>query len=616
MEKTKEKKLRKTLSGETRKYSTSHTLKVLSKHIKGFWKDAILTWGCVILETALEILIAFFIQFLLEQVRINNINGIILWACIIAGMAVLAAVLGVLAGYWASSASAGFGRNLRQSMFEKVQDYSFKNIDKFSPSSIVTRTTTDVTNVQFSFMMTIRMVLRAPLMMLFALIMCFIMAPGLAWIFLIIIPLVLFVLLFIASKAHRRFVLIFNTYDDLNESVEEDVDGIRVVKSFDRKSYHVSHFNKVSDFIYKNYVANERLLSFNNPFMNFAIFTAMILISILGSKIITSNVEVVNSLNGLVASPVNLTVESLSSLFTYVMMIFMALMMVSMVYVMITIARNSAERIVEILDEVPDIRNNDHPIMEVPNGNVDFNHVSFGYAAGKYVLNDVDLHFKEGETVGIIGPTGSSKTSLVSLMARLYDVNEGDVQIGGIDVRDYDIKTLRDAVSIVLQKNVLFTGTIRDNLKWGNENASDEEIWAACDLTQASEFLHTFPKGLDTPITEGGTNVSGGQKQRLCIARALLKNPKILILDDSTSACDTHTDSLIREGLAKTKPNVTKFIIAQRVLSIKDCDTILVLESGGKIVDKGNNDELMERCSVYKELYESQLGGGDFDVHE
>lgn len=616
MEKTKEKKLRKTLSGETRKYSTSHTLKVLSKHIKGFWKDAILTWGCVILETALEILIAFFIQFLLEQVRANNINGIILWACIIAGMAVLAAGLGILAGYWASSASAGFGRNLRQGMFEKVQDYSFKNIDKFSPSSIVTRTTTDVTNVQFSFMMTIRMVLRAPLMMLFALIMCFIMAPGLAWIFLIIIPLVLFVLLFIASKAHRRFVLIFNTYDDLNESVEEDVDGIRVVKSFDRKSYHVSHFNKVSDFIYKNYVANERLLSFNNPFMNFAIFTAMILISILGSKIITSNVEVVNGLNGLAASPINLTVESLSSLFTYVMMIFMALMMVSMVYVMITIARNSAERIVEILDEVPDIRNNDHPIMEVPNGNVDFNHVSFGYAAGKYVLNDVDLHFKEGETVGIIGPTGSSKTSLVSLMARLYDVNEGNVQIGGIDVRDYDIKTLRDAVSVVLQKNVLFTGTIRDNLKWGNENASDEEIWAACDLAQASEFLHTFPKGLDTPITEGGTNVSGGQKQRLCIARALLKDPKILILDDSTSACDTHTDSLIREGLAKTKPNVTKFIIAQRVLSIKDCDTILVLESGGKIVDKGNNDELMERCSVYKELYESQLGGGDFDVHE
>lgn len=616
MEKTKEKKPRKTLTGEERKYSVSHTLKILAKHIHGFWKDAILTWGCVVIETALEILIAFFIQFLLEQVRANDINGIILWACVIAGMAVLAAGFGILAGYWASSASAGFGRNLRQSMFEKVQDYSFKNIDKFSPASIVTRTTTDVTNVQFSFMMIIRMVLRAPLMMIFALIMCFIMAPGLAWIFLIIIPVVLFVLLFIASKAHRRFVLIFNTYDDLNESVEEDVDGIRVVKSFDRKSYHVSHFNKVSDFIYKNYVANERLLSFNNPFMNFAIFTAMVLISILGANIITSNVEVINGVNGIAASPVNLSVESLSSLFTYVMMILMALMMVSMVYVMITIARNSAERVVEILDEVPDIRNNDHPIMEVPNGNVDFNHVSFGYVPGKYVLQDVDLHFKQGETIGIIGPTGSSKTSLVSLMARLYDVNEGNVQIGGIDVRDYDIKALRDAVSVVLQKNVLFTGTIRDNLKWGNENATDEEIWAACDLAQASEFLHAFPEGLDTQITEGGTNVSGGQKQRLCIARALLKDPKILILDDSTSACDTHTDALIREGLAKTKPNVTKFIIAQRVLSIKDCDTILVLESGGKIVDKGNNDELMSRCSVYKELYESQLGGGDFDVHE
>ncbi len=613
MEKTKDKKVKKTLlTGEERKYSMRHVLGTLSHSVKGFGKDTTLTWLCVIVETALEILIAFFIQYLLGAVRQNDLNGIILWACVIAGMAIFAAVTGILAGYWASSASAGFGRNLRQSMFEKVQTYSFKNIDKFSSASIVTRITTDVSNVQFSFMMTIRMVLRAPLMMIFALIMCFVMAPGLAWIFLIIIPVVLFVLIFIASKAHKRFILIFNTYDDLNESVEEDVDGIRVVKSFDRKNYHVSHFNKVSDFIYKNYVANEKLLSFNNPFMNLAIFSAMILISILGATLITQNVEVTGS----GANPLTLGVESLSSLFTYVMMILMALMMVSMVYVMITIARNSAERVVEILDEVPDIRNSENPIHEVPNGNVDYNHVSFGYVDGKYVLSDVDLHFKEGETVGIIGPTGSSKTSLVSLMARLYDVNEGNVSVGGVDVRNYDIQTLRDAVSVVLQKNVLFTGTIRENLKWGNENATDEEIWAACDIAQASEFLHSFPEGLDTMITEGGTNVSGGQKQRLCIARALLKNPKILILDDSTSACDTHTDSLIREGLAKTKPNVTKFIIAQRVLSIKDCDTIIVLESGGKIVDKGNNDELMQRCSVYKELYESQLGGGDFDVHE
>lgn len=616
MEETKKKKVRKTLTGEERKYSISHVLKTLAKQIKTFWRDAILTWVCVVIETALEILIAFFVQFLLEKVKANDMNGIIMWACIIAGMAVVAAGTGILAGYWASSASAGFGRNLRQSMFEKVQDYSFKNIDKFSPASIVTRTTTDVSNVQFSFMMIIRMVLRAPLMMIFAMIMCFIMAPGLAWIFLIIVPVILFVLIFIASKAHKRFVLIFNTYDDLNESVEEDVDGIRVVKSFDRKKYHVDHFNGVSDFIYKNYVQNEKLLSFNNPAMNFAIFTAMILISVLGSTIITSNVRV-DVINGvLIGSPLTLSVESLSSLFTYVMMILMSLMMVSMVYVMVTIARNSAERIVEILDEVPDIRNCDNPVMKVENGTVDFNHVSFGYVPGKNVLSDVDLHFREGETVGIIGPTGSSKSSLVSLMARLYDVTDGNVEIGGVDVRNYDIKTLRDSVAVVLQKNVLFTGTIRDNLKWGNENATDEEIWRACDLAQASEFLHSFPQGLDTMITEGGTNVSGGQKQRLCIARALLKDPKVLILDDSTSACDTHTDALIREGLANTKPNVTKFIIAQRVLSIKDCDTILVLETGGKIVDKGNNDELMKRCSVYKELYESKLGGGDFDVHE
>ncbi len=611
MEETK-KKRKVLLTGEERKYSITHVLGVLSKHITGFWRDAILTWICVFIETALEILIAFFMQYLLAEIKNSNLNGIIMWSCILAGMAVIAAVLGVLAGYWASSASAGFGRNLRQSMFEKVQRYSFKNIDKFSPASIVTRTTTDVSNVQFSFMMIIRMVLRAPFMMIFALIMCFVMAPGLAWIFLIIIPVVLFVLLFIASKAHKRFILIFNTYDDLNESVEEDVDGMRVVKSFDRKKYHVDHFNGVSDFIYKNYIANEKLLSLNNPFMNFAIFAAMILISVLGAYVITSNVTVAD--NGVVSNILN--VGSLSSLFTYVMMILMALMMVSMVYVMITIARNSAERIVEIIDEVPDIQNNDHPIMEVKNGDVDFDDVSFGYVDSKYVLNHVDLHFKQGETVGIIGPTGSSKTSLISLMARLYDVNEGSVKVGGVDVRDYDIQTLRDAVSVVLQKNVLFTGTIRENLKWGNENATDEQIWAACNLAQASEFLHSFPDGLDTMITEGGTNVSGGQKQRLCIARALLKNPKILILDDSTSACDTHTDALIREGLSKTKPDVTKFIIAQRVLSIKDCNTIIVLETGGKIVDKGSNDELMQRCDVYKELYESQLGGGDFDVHE
>ena len=589
-----------------------HMIPELAKHVKQYKKDVFLTWGIVFAESLLEILIAFFIKFLMEAINKGDMGGIFLWSGIMALMAILAAVAGIMAGYWASSAAAGFGKNLREAMFVKIQQYSFKNIDKFSPASIVTRTTTDITNVQFSFMMIIRTVIRAPFMMLFSMVMCFIMAPQLAWIFLIIVPIILFALLFIASKAHVLFVKIFTTYDFLNESVEEDVDGIRVVKSFDRKKYHTDAFDSVSDGIYQNYIKAEKLLSFNNPVMNMAIWAAMILISILGSWLITSSATVKD---GMVDGTL-LSVSSLSSLFTYVMMIMMSLMMVSMVYVMITIARNSAERIIEIINEEPDIKNKENPVMEVKNGDVDFNHVSFGYVENKNVLENVDLHFKQGTTIGIIGPTGSSKTSLVSLMARLYDVSEGSVCIGGVDVRDYDIKTLRDSVSVVLQKNVLFTGTIRENLKWGNQNATEEEIWQACDIAQASEFLHNFPEGLDTMISEGGTNVSGGQKQRLCIARALLKNPKVLILDDSTSACDTHTDSLIREGLANTKPDVTKFIIAQRVLSIKDCDTIIVLEAGGKIVDIGSNDELMNRCLVYKELYESQLGGGDFDVHE
>ena len=589
-----------------------HMIPELAKHVKQYKKDVFLTWGIVFAESLLEILIAFFIKFLMEAINKGDMGGIFLWSGIMALMAILAAVAGIMAGYWASSAAAGFGKNLREAMFVKIQQYSFKNIDKFSPASIVTRTTTDITNVQFSFMMIIRTVIRAPFMMLFSMVMCFIMAPQLAWIFLIIVPIILFALLFIASKAHVLFVKIFTTYDFLNESVEEDVDGIRVVKSFDRKKYHTDAFDSVSDGIYQNYIKAEKLLSFNNPVMNMAIWAAMILISILGSWLITSSATIKD---GMVDGTL-LSVSSLSSLFTYVMMIMMSLMMVSMVYVMITIARNSAERIIEIINEEPDIKNKENPVMEVKNGDVDFNHVSFGYVENKNVLENVDLHFKQGTTIGIIGPTGSSKTSLVSLMARLYDVSEGSVCIGGVDVRDYDIKTLRDSVSVVLQKNVLFTGTIRENLKWGNQNATEEEIWQACDIAQASEFLHNFPEGLDTMISEGGTNVSGGQKQRLCIARALLKNPKVLILDDSTSACDTHTDSLIRKGLANTKPDVTKFIIAQRVLSIKDCDTIIVLEAGGKIVDIGSNDELMNRCLVYKELYESQLGGGDFDVHE
>lgn len=581
--------------------------KELSHYIKNYKKDVFLTWGIVFLESALEIMIAFFIQFLMRAIAQTDLNGIILWTIIMAGMALLAAFCGIMAGFYASSAAAGFGKNLREAMFVKIQDYSFKNIDKFSPASIVTRTTTDVSNVQFSFMMIIRTVIRAPFMMIFAMIMCFVMAPNIAWIFLIIVPVLFAVLLFIAKKAHPLFVKIFNTYDRLNAEVEEDVDGIRVVKSFDRKKFHTDNFNKVSGDIYHTYIKAERLLAFNSPFMNLAVYAAMIGISVFGAILITKGASDPVGATGL-------TTASLTSLFTYVMMILMSLIMVSLVYVMITIARNSAERIVEIVNEKPDIVNKENAITEVKSGDVDYDNVSFAYVDGKNVISNVNLHFKQGETIGIIGPTGSSKSTLVSLMARLYDVSQGSVKIGGVDVRDYDLKSLRDAVSVVLQKNVLFTGTIRDNLKWGNQRATDEEIWQACDIAQASEFLHHFPEGLDTMISEGGTNVSGGQKQRLCIARALLKNPKVLILDDSTSACDTHTDALIREGLKNTKPEVTKFIIAQRVLSIKDCDSIIVLEAGGQIVDIGNNDELMNRCLVYKELYESQLGGGDFDA--
>lgn len=579
-------------------------IRKLSHFLTGYWKDTILTWVFVFLEAALEILVAFFLQYLLAAVEKQSLSGIYLWSGVISGMAILSAVMGILAGYWCSSAASGFGKNLRDAEFVQIQKFGFSNIDKFSPSSIVTRTTTDVTNIQNSFMMTIRTVIRAPFMLVFALIMSFVTAPSLAWIFLLIVPLVLLALLYTATAVHPIFVRVFTTYDALNQSVEEDVDGIRVVKSFDRKKFHTNKFKKVSAFIHDNFIKAEKKLAFNMPVMDLAIFASMTLIAYLGAKNI---IQYQNT---------HLRIDALTTLFTYVMMILMSLMMVSMVYVMIIISRNSAERVVEIIEEKPDIVSPKNPVTEVRNGDVAFENVSFHYGLGKNVLEKVNLSFHSGETIGITGPTGSSKTTLVSLIGRLYDATEGKVLVGDVDVKDYDLTVLRDSVAVVLQKNMLFTGTIRDNLKWGKEDATDEEIQKACNLAQASEFLSRFPQGLDTPIVEGGNNVSGGQKQRLCIARALLKDPKILILDDSTSACDTHTDFLIREGLRKTRPDVTKFIIAQRVSSIKDCDKILVLDNGGKILDIGNNEELLQRCPVYKDLYTSQLGGGDFDVHD
>lgn len=587
-----------------------NTYKKLAKYIGPYWKDTVFTWLSVFIEAICEVGVVFMMQFLIDEVKAINgestqLKLIAVYSGGIALLAIIAAITGILAGYFAASASAGFGKNLRKAMYDRIQDYSFKNIDKFSTSSIVTRTTTDVTNVQNAFMMSIRMVIRAPLLMTFALIMCFVTQWRLAWIFLVIIPVILFLLLYISKKVHPTFVKIFDTYDALNETVEEDVDGIRIVKAFNREKVQSNKFRSVSDFIYKNFIYAEKLLSFNSPIMNTAVYGAMIGISYLGARLIisTNNTE----------HP--FTVGGLSTLITYIMMIMMSLMMISMVYVQIIISKNSTERIVEIIEEVPDIQSPENAIKEVKDGSVDFDNVSFCYHEGKDVLSDIDLHIRSGSMVGIIGSTGSSKTTLVSLMARLYDASKGEVKVGGVNVKEYDLKTLRDKVAVVLQKNTLFTGTIRSNLLWGKEDATDEEIYKACELAQCNEFLSRFPKGLDTEIAQGGTNVSGGQKQRLCIARALLKDPKILILDDSTSACDTHTDSLIREGLQTTKKDVTKFIIAQRVLSIKDCDLILVMDKG-RIIARGNNDELMQNCSVYRELYESQLGGGDFDAAE
>jgi ATP-binding cassette subfamily B protein len=513
----------------------------------------------------------------------------------------VAAVFGILAGVTSASAAAGFGKNLRDAMFVKIQAYSFKNIDKFSTSSIVTRTTTDVTNVQNAYLQCIRAVIRAPFMMIFSLIMCFVSEWKLAWIFLIIIPVVLTGLLVIAVKVHPIFVKVFNEYDKLNQSVEENVDGIRVVKSFDREEEQKEKFHGVSGFIYRNFVHAEKLLAFNSPLLNFAVYSAVVFVSWLGSELIVAS------------KGAEMTVGDLSTLITYVMLIMMSLMMVSMVFVMVMIGRNSAERIVEIIEEEPDIKSPQNAVKTIEDGSVEFQNVSFAYSQDHYVLSDINLKVAPGEMVGVLGSTGAGKTTLVSLIARLYDTSKGKVVVSGHDVKEYDLVALRDAVAVVLQKNTLFSGTLKDNLKWGNQNATDEEIAKACDVAQVTPFLGDLPDGINTKIDEGGTNVSGGQKQRICIARALLKNPKILILDDSTSACDTHTDALIRHTLETERKDITKFIIAQRVLSVKDCDTIIVMNEG-KIVAQGSNDELLKTCPVYKDLYTSQLGGGDFDA--
>ena len=587
-----------------------HIYRSLAKYLNGYWLDVILAWVFVAFEVICEVLIPFFSQNLVDALSVDSASEVEMttvwtYSLIMMGMAIASCLFGILAGFVAAKAAAGFGKNLRKAMYYHIQEYSFSNIDKFSTASLVTRLTTDVTNVQFSVQMILRMVVRAPMMMIVAFIMACFKSWQLSMIILVILPFLGAVLFTISNVTHPIFVRVFNAYDDLNAEVQENLNGIRVVKSFGREAFEGEKFGGISYFIYRNFVKAEKKLAFNNPAMQIAIYAAMLLVSWFGARLIQKS--------GNNAS-IGFTTGALTSLLSYIMMILNGLMMVSMSFVMVTISKNSAERITEVIVEQPDIVSPKNAVKEVKDGSVDFCHVSFRYSASaeKDTLHDIDLHIPSGSTVGVIGVTGSAKSTLISLIARLYDASEGEVKVGGVNVKEYDLVALRDAVSVVLQKNVLFSGTIKSNLLWGNENATDEEIKKAAHLACADEFISTFPLGYDSPIDEGGTNVSGGQKQRLCIARALLKNPKILILDDSTSAVDTHTDSVIRQSFKTEIPDVTKFIIAQRILSIKDCDIILLMDDG-KILAKGNNDELMKTSPVYREIYETQMGGGDFD---
>ena len=575
-------------------------LKTLGAQIKEFKKDSFLTPVFMILEVLMETVIPLMMASIIDNgVEKGDIHHIYVMGGLMIVTACVSLFAGVMGGKYGARASTGFARNLRKAMYENIQTFSFSNIDKFSTAGLVTRLTTDVTNIQMAYQMILRMCVRAPITLVCAMIMAFFINAKLACIYLAAVILLGIILAFITVRAHKYFTQVFPKYDDLNASVQENVSAIRVVKAYVREDFEKDRFKKASENIYKMFVKAEGVIVFNNPVMMAAVYTCIILISWIGAKMI-----VVNSL----------TTGELMSLLTYCMNIMMSLMMLSMVFVMITMSIASAERICEVLNEKSDITNPEKPDYEVTDGSIRFDHVTFRYnkTSDTPVLDDINLSIASGETIGIIGGTGSSKSSLVNLISRLYDVSEGAVYVGGKDVRSYDLDTLRNEVSVVLQNNVLFSGSIYDNLRWGNPDATDEQCRHACDLACASEFINRFPDGYNTHIEQGGSNVSGGQKQRLCIARALLKNPKILILDDSTSAVDTATEKKIRKELARLG-DVTKIIIAQRISSVMNADRIIVLNNG--VVDGfGSHEELMETNAIYREVYESQTqGSGDFD---
>lgn len=578
----------------------------LSQSIREYKRDSILTPIYVSLEVLLEVVIPILMASLIDYgIDAGNLNYVLKMGIMLLTFAGISLLTGALAGRSAAIASSGFAKNLRQDMYYNVQNFSFSNIDKFSTASIVTRLTTDVTNVQNAFQMIIRMAFRAPIMLIFSMVAAFRIHSQLSLIFLVAVPVLGIGLYTIMIKAHPIFERIFKIYDRLNNIVQENLHGVRVVKSFIREEYEKEKFMTVSDQIYQNFTKAEKILAFNMPLMQFCMYTCTLLISWFGARlIITTGNDPVSGLS----------TGQLMSLIAYATQILMSLMMLSMVFVMLTISRASAERIVEVLEEESDLKNGAHPIYEVKDGSITFKNVSFKYyqSAEKECLKQINLTIESGQTIGIIGGTGSSKTSLVQLIPRLYDVTKGRVTVGGVDVRDYDLETLRQEVAMVLQKNILFSGTIKENLRWGNEQATDEELKRACELAQADDFIQNFPDGYDTYIEQGGSNVSGGQKQRLCIARALLKKPKILILDDSTSAVDTKTDALIRQGFASDIPNTTKIIIAQRISSIQEADQIIVMDDG-EINAIGTHDELLKTCSIYQEVYHSQMNGGNVD---